>query len=174
MQEEQRQAGTVQVKIDEMLEAQPKRKPNQFMRDGAVQAIAQFVVCDDQVWWNVANVVESLSCWWFQQVLAVVEKPVFRNCLTTMRPTTMGKDLPSTHNVVVYIHNEFVAWLKKLKNDILVSNNIRSPVHPVLTRKQEAPGKISVTADGWTADNTKGSFLGMTAHCVEIIIRYRN
>ena len=31
-----------------------------------------------------------------------------------------------------------------------------------------APGKISVTADGWTADNTKGSFFGMTAHWVEV------
>jgi hypothetical protein len=31
-----------------------------------------------------------------------------------------------------------------------------------------APGKISVTADGWTADNTKGSFLGMTGHWIEV------
>ena len=23
-------------------------------------------------------------------------------------------------------------------------------------------------SDGWTADNTKGSFLGMTAHCIEV------
>lgn len=33
---------------------------------------------------------------------------------------------------------------------------------------QEAPGKISATADGWTADNTKASFLGMTAHWIEV------
>ena len=33
---------------------------------------------------------------------------------------------------------------------------------------QEAPGKISITCDGWTADNTKGSFLGMTAHWIEV------
>jgi hypothetical protein len=31
-----------------------------------------------------------------------------------------------------------------------------------------APGKISTTADGWTADNTKGSFLGMTAHWIDV------
>lgn len=35
-------------------------------------------------------------------------------------------------------------------------------------KKKEAPGKISTTADGWTADNTKGSFLGMTAHWIEV------
>lgn len=33
---------------------------------------------------------------------------------------------------------------------------------------QAAPGKISATADGWTADNTKASFLGMTAHWIEV------
>jgi hypothetical protein len=33
---------------------------------------------------------------------------------------------------------------------------------------QEAPGKVSTTCDGWTADNTKGSFLGMTAHWIEV------
>jgi hypothetical protein len=25
-----------------------------------------------------------------------------------------------------------------------------------------------MTSDGWTADNTKGSFLGMTAHWIEV------
>jgi hypothetical protein len=33
---------------------------------------------------------------------------------------------------------------------------------------QQAPGKISSTADGWSADTTKASFLGMTAHWVEV------
>ena len=31
-----------------------------------------------------------------------------------------------------------------------------------------APGKISLTVDGWTADTTKASFLGMTAHWIEV------
>jgi len=31
-----------------------------------------------------------------------------------------------------------------------------------------APGKISITADGWSADNTKMAFLGMTAHWIEV------
>jgi hypothetical protein len=33
---------------------------------------------------------------------------------------------------------------------------------------QDAPGKISTTADGWTADNSKASFLGVTAHWMDI------
>jgi hypothetical protein len=37
-----------------------------------------------------------------------------------------------------------------------------------LKYEQNAPGKISSTADGWTIDNTKGLFLGMTAHWIDI------
>jgi hypothetical protein len=38
----------------------------------------------------------------------------------------------------------------------------------LLTEYQAAPGKISMTADGWSADNTKAPFLGMTAHWIEV------
>jgi hypothetical protein len=31
------------------------------------------------------------------------------------------------------------------------------------------PGRISCTADCWTADNTKGSYLGVTAHWIEVV-----
>jgi hypothetical protein len=33
---------------------------------------------------------------------------------------------------------------------------------------QSAPGKISITGDGWSADTTKMGFLGMTAHWIEV------
>ena len=35
-------------------------------------------------------------------------------------------------------------------------------------RIQAAPGKIATTSDGWTADNTKEVFLGMTAHWIDV------
>ncbi len=101
------------------------------------------------------------------QALALAEKPVFRNCLVAMRPKTTRKDLPSRHDIEVYIHNEFVDWLKTLKSEILVSKKILFMLFG-LTFMQEAPGGISSTADGWTADNTKGSFLGMTASWIEV------
>jgi hypothetical protein len=59
-----------------------------------------------------------------RQALAVVNKAVFQNCLVAMRPNTTQKDLPSSHNISVYIHNSFVKWLDKLKDDILVSEKI--------------------------------------------------
>lgn len=60
------------------------------------------------------------------QALALAEKPIFRNCLVAMRPKTTRRDLPSRHDIEVYIHNEFAAWLKTLKDDILVSNKTLS------------------------------------------------
>ena len=33
---------------------------------------------------------------------------------------------------------------------------------------QRAPGKILITADGWTADTTSHGFLGMTAHWIDV------
>ena len=55
------------------------------------------------------------------QVLALAEKPIFRNSLVAIRPKMTQKDLPSRHNIKVYIYNEFVEWLKMLKAEILVS-----------------------------------------------------
>lgn len=53
--------------------------------------------------------------------LAVADKAAFRNCLVSMRPKAVRQDIPSTHQVTTYIHNEFVKWLNVLKSDILVS-----------------------------------------------------
>lgn len=86
-----------------------------------------------------------------------------------MRPRTRLSDLPSTHDVVTYIHNKFAERLNELKADILVSEVLNSRQPKGLTKKAKmAPGKISTTADCWTADNTKGSFIGMTAHWIEV------
>ena len=57
---------------------------------------------------------------WFK-ALAVADKVVFRNCLVAMRPKAEQQDIPSTHDVATYIHNEFVKWLKELKDEIQVS-----------------------------------------------------
>jgi hypothetical protein len=138
-----------QLTIDGMVDIERIPMSSQFTREGALDAIAKFVACDDQA-------------------LAVVEKPIFRNCLIAMRPKTTRNDLPSIHNLEVHIHNEFGNWLKTLKNDILVSKKEENSHVLDSPETQEAPGKISATADGWTADNTKGSFLGMTAHWIEV------
>ena len=103
------------------------------------------------------------------QTLAVADKDIFQNCLVAMRPKATCLDLPSIYDVGKHLHNEFIAWLEDLKNDITVSNMRSNSVdHVTHYDIQSASGKISTTTDGWTADNTKGSFLGMTAYWINI------
>jgi len=69
-----------------------------------------------------------------------------------MRPKAALRDLPTTHDVVTHLHNEFVDWVAQLTKDIEV----------------RAPGRISTTADMWSADTTKAAFLGVTAHWIQV------
>lgn len=134
---EEEKKGKAQAKIDDMIEIEhiPRK---QFSRDGALEAIAKFVACDDQV----RGLGPNVGVWWSSddsKALAVVEKSVFRNCLTAMRPNTTRKDLPSKHDLGVYIHNQFAAWLKKLKNDILVSKKINGHVYCTHQQPRKRP-----------------------------------
>ena len=40
-----------------------------------------------------------------------------------MRPKSTLSDLPSTHDVVSHLHNEFVRWMGELEAEINVVNN---------------------------------------------------
>jgi hypothetical protein len=42
-----------------------------------------------------------------------------------MRPKSNKKDIPSSHDISVYVHNKCVEWLDKLKYDILVSVTLK-------------------------------------------------
>jgi hypothetical protein len=86
-----------------------------------------------------------------------------------MRPKSTTADLPSSYSVKVHLHNEFVKHIASLKAEIIVSN--LSPVFCTVVNTlpaQAAPGKVSITQDGWSADTTKAGFQGMTAHWIEV------
>ncbi|KIK00943.1 hypothetical protein K443DRAFT_36310, partial [Laccaria amethystina LaAM-08-1] len=70
-----------------------------YTRENTLHAVTQFVAVDDQ----------SLS---------IANKTMFRNCLVAMRPKSRLHDLPTTHDIVNHLHNEFVRWLAQLKEDI--------------------------------------------------------
>ena len=95
--------------------------PREFTREGVLDAVAKLIATDDQVTMTYQqksiHMMLITSC----QSLALASKAAFRNCLVAMRPKSIGKDIPSTHEVTVYIHNQFATHLKKLKEDILVS-----------------------------------------------------
>jgi hypothetical protein len=46
----------------------------------------------------------------------------FRNSLVAMRPKSTTSDLLSSHDVKVYLHNQFVKHMKGIKEDIAVSD----------------------------------------------------
>jgi hypothetical protein len=84
-----------------------------------------------------------------------------------MRPKTTKADVPTTHDVMGHLHNECVGWLQELKADIEVLIT-STTILLILYTFQAAPGLISTTADGWSVDTTKASFLGVTAHWVDV------
>jgi hypothetical protein len=68
-----------------------------------------------------------------------------------------------------HLHNECVGWLQELKADIEVLESIALRTRLLtLHTFQVAPGLISTTSDGWSVDTTKASFLGVTAHWVDV------
>ncbi|KAG1906590.1 uncharacterized protein F5891DRAFT_975363 [Suillus fuscotomentosus] len=97
-------------------------------REDVLRTVAEFVVCDDQS-------------------LIIADKPAFRNCLVVMQPNAILADIPSTHDVLAYIHNAFIEFIKGLK--------------------ATTTGLVSTTTDLWSVDQTKATFLGLMAHWIE-------
>jgi hypothetical protein len=96
--------------------------PREFTRAGTLDAVAKLIVTNNQV--SESLPYSPLSKLTFSgQSLALADNTAFRNCLVAMRPRSTKKDLPSTHDVTVYIHNQFSKHLESLKESILVRMN---------------------------------------------------
>jgi hypothetical protein len=80
----------------------------------------------------------------------------------------MTADFPSSYDVKVHLHNEFVQHMKGLKEAIMVSACHFISASSYLPESKAAPGKVSITQDGWSADTTKMGFQGMTVHWIEV------
>ena len=105
------------------------------------------------------------------QAIALADKAAFKNCLVAMRPKTKNCELPSRHDVEIHIQNEFTSLIAALKESITVRKKymlIIFIIANVSTSVQAAPGKVSITIDGWTSDYSKKSFLGVTAHWIDV------
>ena len=134
-----------------------------------MRTVAEFVVCDNQV--KCCNEdsgwVQGTHIVW--QSLAVANKPAFRNCLVTMCPNTKKADIPSSHDISTFIHSSFVDFLQTLKHRVQVSFFILPLEACSLNKKSKdkSSGCISTTMDLWSVDQTKASFMGITAHWIE-------
>jgi hypothetical protein len=98
----------VQTTLDGTVEKTPGLRV--FTREGVLDAVARHIVCTDQA-------------------LALADDVTFRNCMVAMRPHASKADIPSTHDVTQYIHNEFVSLLGKFKMDILVCPQSSTTFH---------------------------------------------
>jgi hypothetical protein len=147
----------------------------EFTKEGAVDAVVRFIILDNQVSTHpshvcvCANATHRLSV--PLQAIVLAEKAAFKNCLVTMRPKTKNCKLPSRHDVEIHIRNQFTSLISDLKKSITVRKSVILIVlinADVSTSVQAAPGKVSITIDGWTADHSKKSFLGVTAHWIDV------
>ncbi|KIK78605.1 hypothetical protein PAXRUDRAFT_163528 [Paxillus rubicundulus Ve08.2h10] len=69
-----------------------------------------------------------------------------------MQPTATQADLPSTHDISMYIHNTFIDFFKEFK----------------VKMQSLATGHISTTTDLWSVDQTKAAFLGLMVHWIHV------
>jgi hypothetical protein len=87
-----------------------------------------------------------------------------------MRPHATTSDLPSTHDVTVFIHNEFLTLLDTFKKQLRVSLLVCCLITLAVEADfdEAAPGRVSTTIDGWSVPTTKRSFLGITGHWIDV------
>ncbi|KAG6826532.1 hypothetical protein H0H92_015444 [Tricholoma furcatifolium] len=139
--------GLKEVEMD-LKKLQEKEKKKQLVLDGVIVKVngpKEFSKTG-----TTHAVAQLVAC--DDQAFALASKPLFRNCLVSMCPKTKSSELPTSYNVSTHIHNEFVHLIDALKQDIIA-----------------APGRISITADTWSADNTKIGYLGVTTHWIQIV-----
>ena len=100
---------------------QLSKVPKEFSREALLHALAQLIACDDQVSKMARKFDETSTNIFVLKAFALVSKAVFRNCLTVMQPKTRTKELPSAHDVTIYIQNEFIRFMDQIKQVIQVS-----------------------------------------------------
>lgn len=87
-----------------------------------------------------------------------------------MRPNATKADIPSSHDISTFVHNEFVDFIKQLKEEIQVSR-IFSPFSSgahTFNKQSPSTGRVSTTMDLWSVEQTKAAFLGITAHWIQV------
>ncbi|KAF8971661.1 hypothetical protein BDZ97DRAFT_1650849, partial [Flammula alnicola] len=99
--EAKRGRGTKKQK-QQQLDFKTMTGPREFTREGILHAVAKLIATNDQA-------------------LALADNAAFRNSLVSMRPKSTTFDLPSSYDVKVYLHNQFVKHMTELKATITVS-----------------------------------------------------
>lgn len=103
--------------------------PQEFSWEGVLHAVAIFVGCN--------QVSSSCSLWdvFLLTFFFLLVSDTFWDMLVSMWPQATNYDLPSTHKVVDYIHNQFVKQLEELKAQITVCHS-ENPNSQILTHTE--------------------------------------
>ncbi|KAF8797345.1 hypothetical protein BYT27DRAFT_7125849 [Phlegmacium glaucopus] len=101
---EQERGRSTKKQMQQKLDFKMMIGPREFTRSGVLHAVAKLVVTNNQP-------------------LALADNIAFHNTLVSMRPKLTSSDLPTSYNVKLHVHNEFVKWINQL--DITVSLEVR-------------------------------------------------
>lgn len=117
-QEKEKSTRGVQMTLDAHVSG-PGRSLS-FSREAVLKAVAEFIVCDDQVWICLYYLLLRRELILATKSLMVADKATFRNCLVAMRPAATKLDLPSTHDVKLYVANAFTKFFQQLGPELRV------------------------------------------------------
>ncbi|KAM6490390.1 hypothetical protein JOM56_014154, partial [Amanita muscaria] len=84
-----------------LLDFEVTKRPEEFTKEAILEAVVKFITCENQA-------------------LLTANKATFRNCLVAMRPKVNKNDLPSAHDVRVFIQNSFVSHIDQVRKEIEV------------------------------------------------------
>ena len=110
--------------MQQQLDFQKMMGPREFTRAGVLHAVAMLIATNNQVRCQYLHCVRKLMT--NLQPLALADNVAFCNSLVAMRPKSTMDDLPTSYNVKVHVHNEFIRHIEQLKVDIEVSLEIHS------------------------------------------------
>ena len=106
----------VQKRINGMLDG---ATPKTFDRRELLKTVAIHIATSDQV--SISSSSSRQPDLHGKQSFEIANKPSFRNCLVMMRPGSTKEDLPSAHNIKVYLHKAFTAHVEELVKEIKAS-----------------------------------------------------
>ena len=110
-----------------------------FTQKVVLHAVAQFIACNDQVsMMQSQKTVQYLLVTVLLQAFAVANNKLIKNSHVSMWPKTKTSDIPSTHNVSIYIHNGCMKWLKQTQEDITVSTTAHGWVTKITNQVSES------------------------------------
>jgi len=155
---------STQTTLDSVV--QVLKEPKEFSRDALLHALAQLVVCNDEVSERGGEIRINKKLLMFTTGICISKQGHVSELFNSHASQNENKgaaellwchDLPSQCLHQIYHWNEASDWSESL----IWSETCTHPY-------QDASGQVSITANTWTADTTKTGHFGITGHRIEV------